>query len=118
MIVKSYGEIMSDLKKKLGARIKEMRKNLGYSQEKLAEIINMDTPNLSNIECGKRFMTAETLEKIANALNTTERELFDFSNKNPEMYIKPDIKKFLDLATENDLKFFLDVLKSYFKYKK
>ena len=33
MIVKSYGEIMSDLKKKLGARIKEMRKNLGYSQE-------------------------------------------------------------------------------------
>lgn len=58
---------MHTLKEKLGARIKARRKELGLSQESLAELVNMDTPNLSNIERGKRFMTAETLERIAHA---------------------------------------------------
>ena len=47
---------MHTLKEKLGARIKARRKELGLSQESLAELVNMDTPNLSNIERGKRFI--------------------------------------------------------------
>ena len=54
---------MDSLKKKLGARIQYLRKQQKLTQENLAEKVGMDTPNLSNIECGKRFMTAETLEK-------------------------------------------------------
>ena len=49
---------MTTLKKKLGARIQYLRKQQKLTQETLAENIGMDTPNLSNIECGKRFMTA------------------------------------------------------------
>ena len=109
---------MQSLKKKLGLRIKEVRKSLGYSQEKLAEIINMDIPNLSNIECGKRFMTAETLEKIAKALHTTERELFDFSKTEPQRYLKEDINKILENSDEKAITFFLEVMKSYIKSKK
>ena len=82
---------MLNLKEKLGLRIKKIRKNLGYSQEKLAELIGMDIPNLSNIERGKRFMTAETLEKIAKALKTTERELFNFNETEPNKYFQQDI---------------------------
>ena len=108
---------MLSLKQKLGIRIKKLRKMKGYSQEKLAEIINMDTPNLSNIECGKRFMTAETLEKLANALNVTERELFDFSDVSPQKYIRPDIDNILNTLKENELKFFLDILMSFQNYK-
>ena len=108
---------MQSLKKKLGLRIKEIRKKLGYSQEKLAEIINMDIPNLSNIECGKRFMTAETLEKIAKALKCSERELFDFSSTEPKKYLREDINKILNNSKDEDLQFFLDVLKSYKKNK-
>ena len=55
---------MRTLKEKLGARIKARRKELGLSQEALAELVNMDTPNLSNIERGKRFMTAEGLLRL------------------------------------------------------
>ena len=87
---------MHTLKEKLGARIKARRKELGLSQEALAELVNMDTPNLSNIERGKRFMTAETLERIAQALKTSERELFDFSEHEPEKYYRSDIQKYLD----------------------
>jgi len=108
---------MPTLKEKLGLRIKTLRKKNGLSQEKLAELINMDKPNLSNIERGKRFMTAETLERIANALNTTERELFDFSEYNPQKYFRADIEKILDNSQEKDLKFFLDVMNSYSQIK-
>ena len=41
---------MSTLKENLGKRIQEIRKSKNLTQEKLAEIIGIDTPNLSNIE--------------------------------------------------------------------
>ena len=71
---------MKTLKQKLGARIQEIRKSKHYTQETLAEKIDMDKPNLSNIECSKRFKTAETLEKLAKALDVEEKELFDFGH--------------------------------------
>ncbi len=104
---------MAVLKEKLGKRIRELRKLCGFSQEQLAELMNMDIPNLSNIERGKRFMTAETLEKFAKALNTTERELFDFSKTEPERYLRVDIEKVLEKFDDNELKFILDIVQSY-----
>ena len=41
---------MDSLKEKLGARIKEIRKSKKITQEKLAEMIDIDIPNISNIE--------------------------------------------------------------------
>ena len=108
---------MDSLKKKLGARIQYLRKQQKLTQEAMAEKVGMDTPNLSNIECGKRFMTAETLEKIALALNTTERELFNFSYTEPQKYMRADIDELLNKADDDDLLFFSQVIKSYFKRK-
>ena len=87
-------------------------------KEKLGALIDMDKPNLSNIERGKRFMTAETLEKIANALKTTERELFNFNKTEPEKYLRQDIIDILDAFEEKDLKFILEIISSYKKLKK
>lgn len=108
---------MDSLKKKLGARIQYLRKQQKLTQENLAEKVGMDTPNLSNIECGKRFMTAETLEKIALALNTTERELFNFNYTDPQKYVRSDIDELLNMADSDDLLFFSQVIKSYYKRK-
>ena len=55
---------MSSLKNKFGKRIQQIRKSKHMTQEKLSELVGIDTPNLSNIERGKKFVTAETLEKI------------------------------------------------------
>mgnify|MGYP004577910719 FL=1 len=41
---------MKSLKQKLGARIQEIRKSKNLTQEVLAEKIDMDKPNLSNID--------------------------------------------------------------------
>lgn len=55
-----------DNKKLLGKRIKEIRKAKDMTQEKLAELINIETGSLSAIESGRHFPSLPTVEKIAN----------------------------------------------------
>ena len=70
---------MNDIKILLGQRIKELRKHLNISQQELAEKINIDQRNLSNIETGRSFPSKSLLD-IANALNVTLPDLFEFQH--------------------------------------
>ncbi|MDR2731107.1 MAG: helix-turn-helix transcriptional regulator [Treponema sp.] len=56
--------------------MKAYRTELGYSQAKLAELINTATNYIAQIENGKRFPTDTMLEKIASALHKKAHELF------------------------------------------
>lgn len=69
-----------DNKKYLGKRIKEVRKAKGITQEKLAEIIGIETGSLSAIESGRHFPSLITLEKIAQHFDVELQIFFDFSN--------------------------------------
>lgn len=72
---------MHNRKLLLGARIKELRKQAGLSQDQLAEKVGItDSKYLSRIEVGKRFPSLEMLESIADALHVEMRELFDFQH--------------------------------------
>ena len=104
---------MKTLKEKLGARIQEIRKLQNLTQEKLAEKIGLDTPNLSNIERGKRFVSAETLEKIVSALNITEKELFDFGYDKSRENLIEDINNILHSSTNEELKVLQRLLSDY-----
>ena len=96
---------MANLKEKLGAKIQEIRKSKHITQEKLAEMINMDTSNLSNIERGKKFMTSVTMEKLIKTLGITEKELFDFDHILPENELKKTIIKKLDTLSYIEMQF-------------
>ncbi len=74
--------------KQLGLRIKYLRKQRGFSQEKFAEALNIATTSLSYIETGRGFMTLETLEKMASVLDVEPYEIFQFVSlkTNQEMY--------------------------------
>ena len=65
-----------NLKQELGEKIKRVRKKRGLTQEQLAELIDISSRNLSNIELGQNFPKAETLEKILKSLDITTEELF------------------------------------------
>ncbi len=79
------------MKKLLGKRIKELRQKKHYTQENLAEILGIGERNLSKIECGVNFMSAETLEKLVHALDVSYKELFDFEHLNPEVMKKNEL---------------------------
>ena len=50
----------NNIKVLLGKRIKELRNKRGFTQEFLAEKIGVGQRNLSKIECGNNFVTADT----------------------------------------------------------
>ena len=68
------------IKKELGKRIQDYRKQQNLTQERLAEIVGIDTISMSKIETGRNYPTAENLEKIAKTLNVEVYELFVFDN--------------------------------------
>ena len=72
---------MDNLKKQLGQNIKLIRKARKLTQEKLAEIVGIGTPNISYIESGKFAPSIDTLQKIALALNVEPYELYKFSSQ-------------------------------------
>lgn len=69
-----------DIKKLLGKRIKELRKERNYTQDVLAEKAKIEPASLSNIENGKNYPTAETLAKIASALKVEVYQLYIFDH--------------------------------------
>lgn len=64
------------IKNKLGDRIRELRLNMGLSQEKFALKIEMDRTYFSSVEAGKRNISITNLEKIAKGFNISLSELF------------------------------------------
>lgn len=96
---------MDNNKKLLGKRIKEIRKRAGLTQEKLAELINIETTSLSGIESGRHFPSLTTLEKIAKNLNVELKVLFDFNHLQSIDKMKSDIVNNIDKLEDNTIIF-------------
>ncbi|YAR64438.1 helix-turn-helix domain-containing protein [Bacillus cytotoxicus] len=65
--------------KKLGERIRLLRKEQNLSQERLGELSNIHTNHIGAIERGEKNVTIESLAKITNGLGITLEELFSRS---------------------------------------
>ncbi len=79
------------LKKQLGNNIKLLRKQKKLTQEQFAEYIGIDPKNVSKIENGKNYPTADTLAAIAKTLQVEYYELFLFNKKIPYEQMKKEI---------------------------
>lgn len=78
------------LKQDLGQRIQKLRKDKKITQEQLAEMVGIDPKNISRIEKGNNYPTAENLTSIAKALHVDIYELFVF-NSIPLKQMKEEI---------------------------
>ena len=63
---------------KIGLKIRIERQKQKISQEKLAEISNLNRNFIGMIERGETNVTVKNLENIANALGLPIQELFNF----------------------------------------
>lgn len=66
-----------DIKKKFGKKVKLLRIEKGWSQEKLALNADLDRTYIPGIEKGERNISITVIEKIAKALKTSINNLFD-----------------------------------------
>ncbi len=89
---------MRNIKQLLGARIREIRKKNKLTQEKLAELVGIGTPNISYIETGRFAPSMDTLEKISEALGVYPYELYMFEH----LKSKEDMQKEIIDAIETN----------------
>lgn len=64
--------------KKLGQKVREVRLSLGYSQEELANLCNLDLSQINRIELGKINTSISHVFLIAEVLKVSPKELIDF----------------------------------------
>ena len=98
----------------LGKKIKELRKSLGFTQERLAELANIDDKHLSKIENGLHLPTYKTLKKLSEILkfnlqDTDEEKSQNIINQNPT-YSKA-LKILNSSKTEKELSNYYEALK-------
>ena len=78
---------MTRLHEVLASNIKKARSRLGYSQMRLAELSNLSTSFIGEIELGKKFPSPVNLERLAFALGLRPYQLF-FDDEQWEVFDK------------------------------
>lgn len=66
---------MDDLTRRLGGRIRKLRKSRGQTQEQLAQEAGVSDKYLSEVERGVSKVSVEVLDKVASGLNVELRDL-------------------------------------------
>ena len=61
--------------KAIGCTIRELRKNLGFSQEELAHRSSIDRSHMGKIERGERNVSVVNIIRISRALHCAPSEL-------------------------------------------
>lgn len=65
-----------DIIKVFGSNVKKYRTELGVSQEKFAEMCGLHRTYISAIECYRRSISLENIQRIADALEVDTYKLF------------------------------------------
>lgn len=66
----------SRVRKSFGKRVRELRKQKGYSQEELADKAGLHRTYIGSIERGEQNVSIDNIGKIAKSLGVKINELF------------------------------------------
>ena len=95
-------------KELLGKRVRELRTKRGLTQERLAEMADMDVKYLGSIERGTENPTVGTLEKLAQALSVKLHQLLTVEHKiQSEKLLRRRIIQGLEKCDEKELQLIL-----------
>ncbi len=81
-------------REQLGKRIKSLRRSKGHTQERLAEIIDINPNYLAVIERGEANPTLALLERLSEGLEVPLSELFQYRRE--EGYLPVELRQKLD----------------------
>jgi transcriptional regulator with XRE-family HTH domain len=66
---------LSDVQVLFGQKLRKIRERVGVSQEKLAELAKLHRTYVSSVERGKRNISLVNIERLAQALGVSLKEL-------------------------------------------
>ena len=88
----------------LGARVRELRKKAGLTQEQLAEQLGIDQKHMSRIELGKSYPSLDRLSKIAESVNVSLPNLFKFGHLAAEADLRRQVEDMIVKLDAKDLR--------------
>jgi transcriptional regulator with XRE-family HTH domain len=118
-----------DLRRLLGERIRELRKQAGLTQEDLADRADTNFRNIGGIERGERHIQLNTLARIAQALDVPPSVLLEALPKLPPKPKPPmpktpkdemleELMKLLKRKSDDDVRLALELVKTLLRHKR
>ncbi len=106
----------------IGKKIREYRKKSNLTLEEFAEILDLSTTHIGNIERGVKTPTLQTFIKIINTLNVSS-DIILGNNVNSKNEIKlqeilNQLDELSDLEKERVIDLFYEIIKISKKYNK
>lgn len=91
------------MEKRLGLKLKEIRNYKKITQEKLAELIDIDIRQVARLEAGESLPSIPTLLKLCKVFGITPNDLLLYEENVNEKSLKSDIYDILNLAKPEQL---------------
>ncbi|MEF9988049.1 MAG: helix-turn-helix transcriptional regulator [Christensenella sp.] len=96
----------------IGKRIRNKRKQLGMSQEKLSEMVEISVTHMSHIETGNTKLSLPVLVKIANALGASTDELLCDTLVSSKNIYNNEIANVLEHCDDTQTRIITDIIKT------
>lgn len=95
----------------IGERLKKARLEKGFTQEYLAEKMNVSVAFLSRIERGSSHINLKRLTEICKLLDLSEGEVLNGSVTNPESYLVSEFNQLFKKCSPEKLKLIYNIAK-------
>ena len=96
---------------KIGKNIQTIRKSYGYTQEKLAEKLDVSIAFLSRIERGSSHISLKRLSQICDILGISEGSILNGSSNNSSTYLDSEFDNILKNTTSDKQKLIYKIAK-------
>ena len=102
-----------EILKEFGARVRELRKAKGFSQEKLAQKSHLHYTYIGAVERGERNPSLLSIQKIAEGLGVEITSLFYFPGKGDQREkVLSEILQHLSVKKRSQVSTILKIIKS------
>ena len=79
----------------IGARIRALRKKMGYNQTELGEIMDKSLRTIQKYETGEIEIPLSVISQLADVLGTTNSYILGFDGEPPTVHSMADIMNYL-----------------------
>ena len=95
----------------IGNKIKIQRKQKGYTQEQLAEMLNVSTHTISRYECGRNFPSHEHMLQLSKILDLSIEDSYYGYQKINESISIDELNNLLETLSPNNQEIAILVMK-------
>ncbi len=113
--------VKDELNIRVGARIRKIRENMGYTREQFSALCDISDSFLSDIERGNKSLTTKTLTKICTSTNASADFIVlgksDFSESSGDDKIPEELDKisfYLQSMSDSQTAHMMAILREYY----